>query len=222
MQSTLSRYQVSRQFQVTVDAAIEAVHIIRQHPVTVATVKGARLTWRAATSQKAREFYRFCGDVWLAALGCYLTGRSFRRWCDALVEQHLVEPVAIEDSELDALVIEVFAPLPVFQTAPRQPRPGIQWLADRESAIAEQTTIEPDPWETVEVEPVQSAAIAPLYPVVPYLLALPPAREQQSDWATMTPEQLRRECQRRSIRWRNAHGKGKHLRKGEMVAALSA
>lgn len=41
-------------------------------------------------------------------------------------------------------------------------------------------------------------------------------------WVELTPEQLRKECQARSIRWRNAHGKNRHLKKAEMVAALGA
>lgn len=36
----------------------------------------------------------------------------------------------------------------------------------------------------------------------------------------MTSAELRKECSRLGIEWRNAHGKGKHLRKGEMVAVL--
>ncbi|MGG6242552.1 hypothetical protein ACQ4N7_28405 [Nodosilinea sp. AN01ver1] len=39
--------------------------------------------------------------------------------------------------------------------------------------------------------------------------------------AAMTSAELRKECQRRCIAWRNAHGKGKHLRKGEMLEALA-
>ncbi|MBD1871876.1 hypothetical protein H6F75_00125 [Nodosilinea sp. FACHB-131] len=37
----------------------------------------------------------------------------------------------------------------------------------------------------------------------------------------MTSAQLRKECSRRAIAWRNAHGKGKHLLKGEMLKALA-
>lgn len=40
------------------------------------------------------------------------------------------------------------------------------------------------------------------------------------DWAKMTNAELRRECSRRGIAWRNAHGKGKHLLKKEMLKAL--
>jgi hypothetical protein len=36
----------------------------------------------------------------------------------------------------------------------------------------------------------------------------------------MSNAELRRECSIRGIAWRNAHGKGKHLLKEEMLKAL--
>jgi len=42
----------------------------------------------------------------------------------------------------------------------------------------------------------------------------PPVRQRS------TVEQLRQECQKAGIKWRNAHGKNKHLKKDEMLAAL--
>jgi len=39
-------------------------------------------------------------------------------------------------------------------------------------------------------------------------------------YESMTCEQLRSVCTERSIVWRNAHGKNKHLLKAEMVALL--
>ena len=39
--------------------------------------------------------------------------------------------------------------------------------------------------------------------------------------ATVTSAELRRQCQAAGIRWRNAHGKGRHLTKTEMIAALA-
>lgn len=35
-------------------------------------------------------------------------------------------------------------------------------------------------------------------------------------------EQLRQQCQQAGIKWRDAHGKHKHLKKQEMLAALKA
>ncbi len=34
-------------------------------------------------------------------------------------------------------------------------------------------------------------------------------------------EELRQQCQRAGIKWRNAHGKNKHLKKDEMLQALA-
>jgi hypothetical protein len=75
----------------------------------------------------------------------------------------------------------------------------------------------PDPWE-IEIEPI--ATVLPLFTNPPRLLLLPAAKTQ--DWSKLTPEQLRKECQARQIKWRNAHGKNKHLKKNEMIALLSA
>ncbi len=38
----------------------------------------------------------------------------------------------------------------------------------------------------------------------------------------MTSPQLRKECTAIGMKWRNAHGRSKHLSKAEMVAALVA
>lgn len=40
------------------------------------------------------------------------------------------------------------------------------------------------------------------------------------NWAAIAPVQLRKECQLRGIRWRNAHGENRHLKKAEMIEAL--
>lgn len=108
--------------------------------------------------------------------------------------------------------------------------------------------VEPDPWELpVEAAPVGSA-IAPLHPPAPYLLLLPPAKEQVQpaipdlvpetsevelaaavDVAMgnvevptkMTRDQLRKACQQQGIKWRDAKGKNKHLTVAEMETALA-
>jgi hypothetical protein len=41
-------------------------------------------------------------------------------------------------------------------------------------------------------------------------------------WQTLTPYELRQNCQKNGIKWRNAKGKNKHLSKREMIAALEA
>jgi hypothetical protein len=38
----------------------------------------------------------------------------------------------------------------------------------------------------------------------------------------LSSQELRQLCQRHGVKWRNAHGKSKHLSKPEMVAALAA
>jgi len=56
---------------------------------------------------------------------------------------------------------------------------------------------------------------------VPAVMATPVAvRVVPIGGATVTSAELRRQCQAAGIRWRNAHGKGRHLTKTEMLAAL--
>lgn len=81
--------------------------------------------------------------------------------------------------------------------------------------------VEPDPWETVEVEPVAITTVAPLHPAVPYLLALPPAKEQAQQ-RKYSPKELRDLCQQHGIKWRNALGKNRHMPTAEMRQQLAA
>ena len=72
--------------------------------------------------------------------------------------------------------------------------------------------VEADPFSpTVNDYPVVPAAMAPVATLV--VKAEPAAQ-------TVTSAELRRQCQNAGIKWRNAHGKGRHLSKGEMIAAL--
>ncbi len=48
----------------------------------------------------------------------------------------------------------------------------------------------------------------------------PVVQESTKPPVRVTVEQLRKECQKAGIKWRNAHGKNKHLKKDEMIAAL--
>lgn len=202
-----AHYQVGRQFQVTATAAVEALSITHNAfiqsadrftglLVDVAESRAVVTTYRVLTSPTAKALYRFTGRLILAVgaaamYGAFFAGVSFRRWCDALVERHL-QPEAIEDAELDALVIEAFAPLP--------------------------TEVEVDPWdlrvEPAEVEPVQPAAIA----VAPVLL-LPPAKEQPRK---LDAYQLRDLCNLHGIQWRNAKGRNKHMPFAQMRQQLAA
>jgi hypothetical protein len=60
------------------------------------------------------------------------------------------------------------------------------------------------------------APIEPQPQAEPALKAGKPASKRKP-----TPvELLRQQCQEAGIKWRNAHGKNKHLKKAEMIAAL--
>jgi hypothetical protein len=48
---------------------------------------------------------------------------------------------------------------------------------------------------------------------------VPPERSETTRKLTPT-ERLRQQCQQAGIKWRHAHGKNKHLKKAEMIAAL--
>jgi hypothetical protein len=52
---------------------------------------------------------------------------------------------------------------------------------------------------------------------------MPFTRRQNStpDWTKLTPAELRKACQQRGIKWRDVHGKSKHLKKFEMVQRLA-
>lgn len=98
----------------------------------------------------------------------------------AVVLDQWVEPIEVEDEEMDAIV---------------PPAPELVEAAQPEIAI-----------EDVVVPFVRKAK----------------SLEVAIDWSKLTPQQLRQECQKRGIRWRNYHGKNKHLNKAGMVAALNA
>lgn len=59
--------------------------------------------------------------------------------------------------------------------------------------------------------------------IVPFVRPQPKtATVAKMDWQSLNPYQLRTECSLQGIKWRNAHGKNKHLTKAQMVAALEA
>ena len=93
--------------------------------------------------------------------------------------------------------------------APVAPAP----LPDVDLPPLEKLVAEP---ETLTARPVPAVAAAVAAPVV-----IARVEVAATDWAKMTSTQLRKECSRRAIAWRNVHGKGKHLLKGEMVRALA-
>ena len=107
-------------------------------------------------------------------------------------------------------------------TMPRcRPSPGqleIEFTATPESQ-AEPAAV-PDPWELPALESIAPAPPEPLFPSVPYLLLLPAAPVQvEPTWAEMHPQLLHQQCQQQGIKWRNAHGKNKHLSRRSMLAS---
>jgi hypothetical protein len=76
--------------------------------------------------------------------------------------------------------------------------------------------IEAKPEPQPIAQPAKPATIAP--PVVSLVI---PTEAPSTDYSTLTSAQLRKECTAAGIRWRNAHAKGRHLSKGEMIAALA-
>jgi hypothetical protein len=140
-----------------------------------------------------------------------------------------MQDVLTTAATLTEAAIALFIILGVATMSRRRPSPGqleIEFTATPESQ-AEPAAV-PDPWELPAPEPIPygtqaiaPAAPEPLFPSVPYLLLLPAAPVKvEPNWAEMNPQQLRQYCQQRGIKWRNAHGKNKHLGKREMVEAL--
>lgn len=72
-------------------------------------------------------------------------------------------------------------------------------------------------FEISDVEPAEAIEWQPtaIDTVVPFVRPV-----RKTDWASMSAHQLRKECSDRGIKWRNVHGKGKHLSKALMVKAL--
>jgi hypothetical protein len=79
----------------------------------------------------------------------------------------------------------------------------------------------PAPVEVAIAEPVAIATVKVAEPPILVAEEVDPAEIDVVCFEAMTAVQLRKECQTRGIRWRNAHGKSKHLSKAEMLAALA-
>lgn len=100
---------------------------------------------------------------------------------------------------------------------------------DRTQAAASKPTaapqpMEPDPWELPT--PPGPELAPPRGPQLKPLLLLPPANPVQEvtdppELAGLNVIALRKLCTQQGVKWRNAHGKNKHLKKAEMIAALS-
>jgi len=88
------------------------------------------------------------------------------------------------------------------------------WV-DRTVAEA-QAPAEADPFSP-EVNPLPAMPAVIAAPVVVARVTV----DEVTDFAAMTSVQLRKECNKAGIAWRNAHGQGRHLKHGEMVRALN-
>jgi hypothetical protein len=78
----------------------------------------------------------------------------------------------------------------------------------------------PDAGEMVESDPTNQH-----YPAMAAIIAEPVATlvvKVEAAPKPVTSAELRRQCQAAGIRWRNAHGQGRHLSKAEMLQALAA
>ena len=88
-------------------------------------------------------------------------------------------------------------------------------------AEAEALTARPVP--TVAAEMAAPVAIARVEDAwIAELEVEPPSPTATADYLeTWSAQELRRECSRQGIAWRNAHDKGKHLTKAQMIKALA-
>ena len=71
-----------------------------------------------------------------------------------------------------------------------------------------------------EPQPIAATAIAES--VVTLTIPTEAPADLASILASMTSTELRKECQSAGVKWRNAHGKGRHLTKAAMVEAMVA
>ena len=204
-------------FSVTASAIVEATAVVYAESISlvdrfvglmvdISESRPVVATYRALTSPTAKAVYRFVGRLILAIgaaamYGAFFAGVSARRWCDALVERSLQPELPAADPELE------------------------NWVTQP----TELPAVEPDPWQTVEVEPLVFATVALLYPSTRHLLALPgscqllalpPAPEAPA--ARLNAYQLRDLCSVNGIKWRNAIGKGKHLSVSQMRRQLAS
>jgi len=74
----------------------------------------------------------------------------------------------------------------------------------------------------VEADPF-APTVNPHYPDMAAIITAPVATlvvKVEAAPKPVTSAELRRQCQAAGIRWRNAHGQGRHLSKAEMISAL--
>ena len=114
------------------------------------------------------------------------------------------------------------APTPIA-VAPVQPVDDLptmpELLAEAEALTAPPVVTS----RTVAADMVEPAAIARVEDGwISELEVEPPSLTATADYLeTWSAQELRRECSHWGIAWRNAHGKGKHLTKAQMIKALA-
>jgi hypothetical protein len=81
---------------------------------------------------------------------------------------------------------------------------------------------EPTPSPVADVAESESAIVlVDVEYVSPVVTSVPAPSAPVVDMsAKLCTDELRRLCQKRGFKWRNAHGKGKHLSKSEMIELL--
>lgn len=148
-------------------------------PVVLTTARYSVLAWDVATSEEARQTYRWVSQMavalgQLAFWSAVWAWAKVQRWAEA----------------------EVASCLPT----------------EADHIVDATEMVEADPFAPDE-NPAYATVPAAMAPVA--TLVVPVAKAQP-----VTSAELRRQCQNAGIKWRNAHGKGRHLSKGEMITAL--
>jgi hypothetical protein len=108
-------------------------------------------------------------------------------------------------------------PTPIAAPVPVDDLPTMQELLTE----AEVLTARPVPAAAAEMAaPVAIARVEDAW--IAELEVEPPSPTATADYLeTWSAQELRRECSSQGIAWRNAHGKGKHLTKAQMIKALA-
>jgi len=116
------------------------------------------------------------------------------------------------------LFVVVFVVLCFFVSEPVT-EPAVEAVPDVQLPTLEELMAEAEALIAKPLPP-RAAALVAQAAAVSAPVAVSVVKVEAPAWAAMTAVELRKECQRRGVAWRNAHGAGKHLRKGEMVRAL--
>lgn len=124
----------------------------------------------------------------------------------------------------------VFTPTPQLKPAPVK-KSALEHCSISQAQLVE-STLMPDPWlittdvatqtccccatNTTETTPMPLLLIASVLEVTKQ-----PELANQPDPTQMNAEQLRKLCNNKGVKWRNANGRGRHFKKEEMLRALA-